>query len=143
MTAELGPDRTFARERRRDRLPRRPAQGRGMEPRKGIPGVAMWPDSLSDARPLDTGPAPRRNTEGGIQPADKSLINRRLKRSISLLYADSYIKQRLRSAGSQQVEFVARSAIFLLTTDIRATFRRKIHVFRIEGVGCSSMAAVA
>ena len=43
----------------------------------------MWPDSLSDARSADTGPAPRRNTEGGIQPADKSLINRRLKRSIS------------------------------------------------------------
>ena len=52
----------------------------------------MWPDFLSDARPLDTGPAPRRNTEGGIQPADKSLINRRLKRSISLLCADSSIK---------------------------------------------------
>jgi hypothetical protein len=44
----------------------------------------MWPAGLlSDARPLDTGPAPRRNTEGGIQSADKSLINRRLKRSIS------------------------------------------------------------
>jgi hypothetical protein len=33
----------------------------------------MWPDFQSDARPLDTGPAPRRNTEGGIQPADKEL----------------------------------------------------------------------
>src|SRR5258708_8187575 len=27
-----------------------------------------------DARRLDSGSAPRRNTEGGIQPADKSLI---------------------------------------------------------------------
>jgi hypothetical protein len=31
---------------------------------------------------LDTGSAPRRNAEGATQPADKSLINRRLKRSI-------------------------------------------------------------
>ena len=38
----------------------------------------MWPDFQPDARSLDTGLAPRRNTEGGIQPADKSLINRRL-----------------------------------------------------------------
>jgi hypothetical protein len=43
----------------------------------------MWPGSVSDARPLDAGSAPRRNTEGGIQPAAKSLINRRLERSIS------------------------------------------------------------
>jgi hypothetical protein len=54
-----------------------------MDPRRGTSEVAMWPDLLSDARPLDTELAPRRNTEGGIQPADKSLINRRLKRSIS------------------------------------------------------------
>jgi len=53
-----------------------------MEPRKGNP----WLDyvaGLADARLLDAGTAPRRNTEGGNQPADKSLINRRLKRSIS------------------------------------------------------------
>jgi hypothetical protein len=54
-----------------------------MDPRRGTSEVAMWPDPLSDARHLDTELAPRRNTEGGIQPADKSLINRRLKRSIS------------------------------------------------------------
>ena len=31
----------------------------------------MWPDFQPDARSLDTGLAPRWNTEGGIQPADK------------------------------------------------------------------------
>src|SRR5215469_5462841 len=46
---------------------------RGMEPRRGTPSLTMWPDFQSDARPLDTGLAPRRNTEGGTQPADKEL----------------------------------------------------------------------
>jgi hypothetical protein len=34
----------------------------------GIPELTMWPDLQSDTRPSDTGPAPRRNTEGGINP---------------------------------------------------------------------------
>ena len=57
----------------------------------------MWPDFQSDARPLDTGLAPRRNTEGGIQPADKSLINRRLKRSISCSVQNLLSNEKLRS----------------------------------------------
>src|SRR5271169_1018390 len=96
-----------------------------MDPRRGTSEVAMWPDPLSDARHLDTELAPRRNTEGGIQPADKSLINRRLKRSISCSVQIPLSNNGLRSVGSRQVEFVARLAIFLLTTDIRVTFLRK------------------
>jgi hypothetical protein len=57
----------------------------------------MWPDFQSDARPLDTGLAPRRNTEGGTQPADKSLINRRLKRSISCSVQNLLSNEKLRS----------------------------------------------
>ena len=50
----------------------------------------MWPDFQPDARSLDTGLAPRRNTEGGIQPADKSLINRRLSAPSPALCRDFY-----------------------------------------------------
>ena len=38
----------------------------------------MWPDTSFDARPLDRGKPRDEDTEGGNQPADKSLINRRL-----------------------------------------------------------------
>jgi len=80
----------------------------------------MWPDFQSDARPLDTGLAPRRNTEGGIQPADKSLINRRLKRAPSPALCRFFHQTKASTyLGPQQGEFVARSVIFLLTTDIR------------------------
>jgi len=55
----------------------------GAEPRWGTP-VASYvagplPDRLlPDARPLDRGKPRDESTEGGTQPADKSLINRRL-----------------------------------------------------------------
>ena len=52
-----------------------------MEKGRGPP--ADYVAGSADARLLDAGTAPRRNTEGGIQPANKSLIDRRLKRSIS------------------------------------------------------------
>ena len=38
----------------------------------------MWPGLVPDARPLDRGKPRDVDTEGGNQPADKSLINRRL-----------------------------------------------------------------
>jgi hypothetical protein len=57
----------------------------------------MWPDFQSDARPLDTGLASRRNTEGGTQPADKSLIDRRLKRSISCSMQNPPSNEKFRS----------------------------------------------
>ena len=83
MTAEPHLSIGRIREHRRYKSAASSCTARGMEPRRGTPGVVMWPDFQSDARPLDTGLAPRRNTEGGIQPADKSLINRRLKRAPS------------------------------------------------------------
>ena len=65
----------------------------------------MWPDLPSDARSLDTGLAPRRNTEGGIQPADKSLINRRLSAPSPALCSQTpnLIKNRPISAIRQRV----------------------------------------
>jgi hypothetical protein len=49
-----------------------------------LPGyyVAYVAGLLPDARPLDRGKPQDANTEGGNHPADKSLINRRLERSI-------------------------------------------------------------
>src|SRR6185312_5958098 len=58
------------------------AQGWGWS-HGGEPPARLRGRALPDARLLDAGKAPRRNTEGGNQPADKSLIDRRLKRSIS------------------------------------------------------------
>jgi len=57
----------------------------------------MWSDFQSDARRLDTGLAPRRNTEGGIQPADKELDLPSSQALDLLLCAESSIKQKLRS----------------------------------------------
>jgi hypothetical protein len=51
----------------------------------------MWPDFQPDARSLDTGLAPRRNTEGGIQPADKRLDQ--ISALHLLLCAETSIKQ--------------------------------------------------
>jgi transposase len=59
-----------------------PTQGWGWS-HGGEPLARLRGRALPDARLLDAGTAPRRNTEGGSQPADKSLIDRRLKRSIS------------------------------------------------------------
>ena len=122
------------REHRRNKSAASSCTARGMEPRRGTPEVVMWPDFQSDARPLDTGPAPRRNTEGGIQPADKSLINRRLKRSISCsvqipIKQIGYDPMRDRS----KLEFVARSVIFFLTTDIRDYFPAQNACFANRG----------
>ena len=55
----------------------------GAEPRWGTPVASYVAGPLSnkllpDARPLDRGKPRDEDTEGGNQPADKSLINRRL-----------------------------------------------------------------
>src|SRR5262249_40275586 len=42
-----------------------------------LPSLVMWP-APPDARPLDRGKPRDESTEGGSQPADKSLIDRRL-----------------------------------------------------------------
>jgi hypothetical protein len=62
----------------------------------------MWSDFQSDARRLDTGLAPRRNTEGGIQPADKELDQPSSQALDLLLCAESSIKQKLRFYGGLQ-----------------------------------------
>ena len=49
-----------------------------MEPRWGTPVASYVAGLLPDARPLDRGKPRDEDTEGGTQPADKSLINRRL-----------------------------------------------------------------
>ena len=43
-----------------------------------LPSLVMWPGFAPDARPLDRGKPRDEDTEGGNQPADKRLINRRL-----------------------------------------------------------------
>ena len=53
----------------------------GMEPRRGTPVASYVAGPAPDARPLERGQPRDADTEGGNQPADKSLINRRLKRS--------------------------------------------------------------
>ena len=49
-----------------------------MEQRWGTPVASYVAELVLDARPLDRGKLRDENTEGGSQPADKSLINRRL-----------------------------------------------------------------
>ena len=49
-----------------------------MEQRWGTPVASYVAELVLDARPLDRGKPRDENTEGGSQPADKSLINRRL-----------------------------------------------------------------
>ena len=54
------------------------AQRRGWSHGGELPSLVMWPGPAPDARPLDRGKPRDEDTEGGTQPADKSLINRRL-----------------------------------------------------------------
>jgi hypothetical protein len=49
-----------------------------MEQRWGTPVASYVAEPVPDARPLDRGKPRDGNTEGGNQPADKSLIDRRL-----------------------------------------------------------------
>ena len=77
---------------------------------------------LSDARPLDTGPAPRRNTEGGIQSADKSLINRRLKRSISCSVQIPLSNNGFDLLDRSKWSLLPGRCFLPLTTDIRDYF---------------------
>src|SRR5579859_303185 len=52
--------------------------GPGAEQRRGTPVASYVAGPAPDARPLDRGKPRDENTEGGTQPADKSLIDRRL-----------------------------------------------------------------
>ena len=51
----------------------------------------MWPSFAPDARPLDRGKPRDEDTEGGNQPADKSLINRRLSLRSQLCAAQAFL----------------------------------------------------
>ena len=84
-----------------------------------LPDPTMWPDFQSDARHIDTGPAPRRNTEGGIQPADKSLINRRLKVPSPALCRFLYQNKGFDLLDRSKWRLLLNQRFFLLTTDIR------------------------
>ena len=69
---------TAARWRPRKAEPPHPLHSAGGGATGGeLPSLVMWPGS-PDARPLDRGKPRDEDTEGGNQPADKSLINRRL-----------------------------------------------------------------
>ena len=73
-----GPSDGRSRQRKQDALPA--AQTRERSTKGGeLPSLVMWPGLAPDARPLDRGKPRDEDTEGGNQPADKSLINRRLK----------------------------------------------------------------
>jgi hypothetical protein len=92
-----------------------------MEPTEGNSRSSYVAGLLSDARPLDTGPAPRRNTEGGIQSADKSLINRRLKRSISCSVQIPLSNNGFDLLDRSKWSSLPGRCFLLLTTDIRTT----------------------
>lgn len=55
-----------------------------------LPSLVMWPGLVPDARPLDRGKPRDEDTEGGNQPADKSLINRRLSLRSQLCAAHTF-----------------------------------------------------
>ena len=55
-----------------------------------LPSLVMWPGPALDARPLDRGKPRDEDTEGGNQPADKSLINRRLSLRSQLCAAHTF-----------------------------------------------------
>ena len=58
----------------------------------------MWPGLAPDARPLDRGKPRDEDTEGGNQPADKSLINRRLSLRSQLCAARQLMVAKLNNA---------------------------------------------
>ena len=55
-----------------------------------LPSLVMWPGLVPDARPLDRGKPRDVDTEGGTQPADKSLIDRRLSLRSQLCAAHTF-----------------------------------------------------
>ena len=67
------------------------AQSRGVEHERWGTPVASYVAGLTpDARPLDRGKPRDEDTEGGNQPADKSLIDRRLKLRSRLCAAPAF-----------------------------------------------------
>jgi hypothetical protein len=59
----------------------------------------MWPGPALDARPLDRGQPQDEETEGGNQPGDKSLIDRRLSLRSQLCAAPAEAKAKLGDFG--------------------------------------------
>ena len=73
-----GPLDARSRQRKGDALSRRCAEPGVEHERWGTPVASYVAGFAPDARPLDRGKPRDEDTEGGNQPADKSLINRRL-----------------------------------------------------------------
>jgi hypothetical protein len=67
----------------------------------GTPVASYVAGLPPDARPLDRGKPRDEDTEGGYQPADKSLINRRLSLHSQPCAAMAYLTRRFRPAGDQ------------------------------------------
>jgi transposase len=83
--------RSDGKSRPRKRGPSPAAQTRERSPEGGeLPSLVMWPSLAPDARPLDRGKPRDEDTEGGNQPADKSLIDRRLKLRSRLCAAPAF-----------------------------------------------------
>ena len=68
-----------------------------------LPSLVMWPGLAPDARPLDRGKPRDEDTEGGNQPADKSLINRRLSLRSQLCAAPAYSCRRLSRRSERSI----------------------------------------
>ena len=69
--------------------------------RWGTPVASYVAGLTPDARPLDRGKPRDEDTEGGNQPADKSLINRRLSLRSQLCAAMPFRRRRSRRTGAQ------------------------------------------
>jgi len=67
-----------------------PSAGSGAR-RWGTPVASYVARLAPNARPLDRGKPRDENTEGGSQPADKSLINRRLSLRSQLCAATAFL----------------------------------------------------
>lgn len=92
----------------------------GAEPRWGTPVASYVAGLAPDARPLDRGKPRDEDTEGGSQPADKSLINRRLQLCPRLCAAQLPVTA---SLPRPQRSIVASA----LTGDIRARRMWPVH----------------
>ena len=80
--------------------------------RWGTPVASYVAGLAPDARPLDRGKPRDEDTEGGNQPADKSLINRRLSLRSQLCAAEAFSPTAFRRPGAQP-------RLRLLTANIR------------------------
>src|SRR5208283_37432 len=90
---------------------RLPGAGSGAR-RWGTPVASYVAGLTPDARPLDRGKPRDEDTEGGNQPADKSLINRRLSLRSQLCAAKAFLPDGVHAER-------ASTATRLLTANIR------------------------